>query len=86
MSNGPANFPSHEELQKEYGPDAIFTRIGNILIVHQDKPTESMIRQRIAEVQGEARKPVDDCPLCEEMHLAGGYTVVYQGNLLPEEN
>jgi len=76
--------PSDEELQEEYGPDATFTRVGDILIVHQDKPTESMIRQRIAEVQREANEPVDDCSLCEDMRLAGGYTVVYQGNLLPE--
>lgn len=77
--------PSDEELREEYGPDAVFTRVGDILIVHQDKPTESMIRQRIAEVQREAKEP-DDCPLCEDMRLAGGYLVVYQGNLLPEEN
>jgi hypothetical protein len=80
------NFPSDDDLQEEYGPDAVFTRVGDVLIVHQDKPTESMIRERIAEVQREAREPVDDCPLCEETRLAGGYTVVYQGNLLPEEN
>ncbi len=80
------NSPPDEELHEEYGPGAVFTRVGDILIVHQDKPTESMIRQRIAEVQREAKEPVDDCPLCEEMRLAGGYTVVYQGNLLPEEN
>ncbi len=79
-------FPADEKLQEEYGPDAVFTRVGDILIVHQDKPTESMIRERIAEVQREAKEPVDDCPLCEEMRLASGYTVVYQGNLLPEEN
>ncbi|MBI4314178.1 MAG: hypothetical protein HY594_05125 [Candidatus Omnitrophica bacterium] len=77
---------SDEVLREEYGPDAIFTRVGDILIVHLDKPTESMIRQRITEIQREAREPVDDCPLCEETRLAGGYTVVYQGNLLPEEN
>jgi len=78
--------PSAEELPEEYGPDAVITRVGDILIVHQDKPTESMIRKRIAEVQRETKEPVDDCPLCEETRLAGGYTVVYQGNLLPEEN
>lgn len=78
--------PSAEKLHEEYGPDVIFTRIGDILIVHQDKPTESMIRERIAKVQRETKEPVDDCPLCEETRLAGGYTVVYQGNLLPEGN
>lgn len=78
--------PSAEKLHEEYGPDAIFTHVGDILVVHQDKPTESMIRKRIAEVQREAKELVDDCPLCEETRLAGGYTVVYQGNLVPEGN
>lgn len=78
--------PSEEELREEYGPEAVFTRLGDLLIVHLDKPTESMIRDRIAEVQREVKEPVDDCPLCEQMRLEGGYRVVYQGHLLPEEN
>lgn len=86
--------PSAEKLHEEYGPDAVFTRVGDILIVHQDKPTESMIRERIAEVQREAKEPVDDCPLCEETGPSDGeapflgrsFTVVYQGNLLPKES
>jgi len=63
---------SDGDLRKEYGPDAVFTRIGDVLIVHQDKPTKAMIRQRIAEVQREAREPVDDCPLCEDMRRQAG--------------
>ena len=76
----------NRQLRKEYGRQAVFTRVGDLLVVHLDCPTESMIRTRIAEVQQEAKEPVDDCPLCEEMRLAGGYTVVYHGDSLPEES
>jgi len=76
---------STQELRKQYGSEAVFTRLDDVVIVHLDRPTEAMIRERIAEVQREVRTP-EDCPLCEQMRLAGGYEVVYYGSELPEEN
>ncbi len=46
---------------------------------------ESLIRQRITEVQKEAAEPAD-CPLRERARPQGGCTVVYHGDFLPEEN
>ncbi len=74
-----------QELKQEYGPNALFTQVGDTLIVHLDQPGSSMIRARIAEVQREARIP-DDCPLCEMERQRGGHTVVYYGNSTPAES
>lgn len=73
------------ELKREYGPSALFTQVGDILIVHLDQPGSSAIRARIAEVQREARIP-DNCPLCEMERQRGGYTLVYYGNSTPAES
>ena len=68
--------PSDQELRREFGHDAIFSRVRDITIVHLDHPTGAMIQKRIEEVKKEASEP-DDCALCEMERVKGGYTVVY---------
>ncbi len=80
------NRHSEEASRGQRGPEALFSRVGSVTIVHLDHPTESMLRERIAEVQRETKEPVEDCPLCEEMRLAGGHEIAYTGSELPEEN
>lgn len=71
-------FPDEESLRKEYGSDAVFSYIDDILVVHLDCPSKELIRKRTDEVRRQANEP-DDCPLCEMEQLRGGYTVVYDG-------
>ena len=60
-----------------FGEKALVTKLGDVNIVHLDKPDEQMIRQRIKEViKEEILGGEDDCPLCKEMK-GRPYDVVY---------
>lgn len=71
-------FPNEESLRGEYGSEAVFSYVGDILVVHLDRPSKELIRERTDEVRHQASEP-DDCPLCEIERLRGVYTVVYDG-------
>lgn len=38
-----------EQLRQVYGPDAVFTRVGNFTLVHLDNPCPNTIARRVNE-------------------------------------
>ncbi|MDP2904871.1 MAG: hypothetical protein Q8O22_01040 [Candidatus Omnitrophota bacterium] len=77
--NPDAGYQSDEYYKQLYGKSAIITRLGNITIVHLDRPNKNKIQQRKEEIiheelNGEAF--FDDCPLCQAMKKHP-YDVVY---------
>jgi hypothetical protein len=68
-----------ECFKRPYGKNAIVTQLGQVNIVHLDRPSKETIRKRIEEVireeiAGEAF--FDDCPLCREFQKHP-YDIVY---------
>lgn len=61
-------------LRATYGPDAVFSRSGNITLVHLDSPGPATVRRRTREFDPRAWF-VDDCPLCRSQQERGGYLV-----------
>ena len=73
--------PGTEAYQQAYGRDALVTRLGDLAIVHLDRPSPETIQRRIDEViREEIRDEAfeEDCPLCQSMKQFP-YDVVYYG-------
>lgn len=75
-----------EDCKRGYGNHAIVTRVGQIRIIHLDRPSQATIEARIREVireeiRDEAFEP--DCSLCREMK-SHPYDVVYDESVTSE--
>ena len=74
--------PGEEHHQEIFGEHVLVTRLGEINIVHTDKPTAETIQKRIREVleESDSGGPFEaDCPLCREMQKHP-YDIVYHEN------
>ena len=71
--------PGEEHHKRTFGKHVLVTRMGQINIVHTDRPSQETIQKRIEEVLHEeidANPFEDDCPLCQEMKNCP-YDVIY---------
>lgn len=67
-----------EPLRRMYGPQAVFSKVGDFTLVHLDRPSEELIAKRVREFDpGEFF--YDDCPLCQMAMRDGGH-VVFDGD------
>ena len=77
-----------ETYEHPYGPDAVVVRLGQIKIIHLDRPSPETIRKRTEEIMREELTDeafFDDCPLCQEMKRHP-YDIVYYDQEAEEES
>ena len=77
--NPKVEYQSNEYYKQLYGKSAIITRLGDITIVHLDRPNKKEIQKRKEEIMREeltGEAFFDGCPLCQEMKKHP-YDVVY---------
>ena len=78
--NPDAEYQDDEYYKQLYGRSAMVTRLGNITIVHLDRPSKNEIRKRKEEIMREeltGEAFFDDCPLCQEMKKHPYHVVYY---------
>jgi hypothetical protein len=69
---------SKKEVRRLYGKDAVVSRRGSYLLVHLDKPSPELVRQRTREFNPDSYFS-PDCPLCEMLKEGG--VVVYDDSM-----
>ena len=72
-----------EELEEQYGPDAVISRIGMFNLIHLDHPTEQEIQRRIETFDPE-KLFKSDCQLCQMLQATGGDIVYDEASSLDE--
>ncbi|HEX4998004.1 MAG TPA: hypothetical protein VFY29_07255 [Terriglobia bacterium] len=75
--------PTLEEIRLVYGNDAVITRKGAFTLVHLDRPSRSVMRERTRAFDPDDFF-FDDCPLCQ-MVKAGG-VIVYDDPAVREDD
>jgi hypothetical protein len=72
-------YRSKEYCKQLYGKHVIVTRLGDITIIHLDRPSKKEIQKRKEKIMREelnGKAFFDDCPLCEEFKKYP-YNIVY---------
>ena len=68
-----------ERIKKQFGPGAITEEVGDILVVHIDKPDAKERARRLKEA--EAGGPADaDCALCKALAKSPPSVIVYDAD------
>ena len=73
---------SDDEIRLVYGRNAVISRKGNFVLVHLDRPSARVVRQRTKEFDPDEFFE-KDCPLCQ-MQKEGG-VIIYDDSAYEDE-
>jgi hypothetical protein len=73
---------SDKELRLIYGKDTVFSRKGSFVLVHLDRPTPRLVRERTAEFNPETFF-CDHCPFCQMVKDSG--VLIFNDSIFEED-